>query len=131
MTLVIDASIVLDLMVSGTSLDELTDMEPIGPPLLWTEVTAILRRSAWRGALTDDQASEALDGFLAGSVTRRSPADLYRESLGLATRLRWARTYDAEYVALARIERCRLLTSDRRLKRGAGHLAEIIGPTEL
>jgi len=131
MTLVIDASIVLDLMFSGTSLDELTDMEPIGPPLLWTEVTAILRRSAWRGALTDDQASEALDGFLAGRVTRRSPADLYRESLGLATHLRWARTYDAEYVALARIERCRLLTSDRRLKREAGHLVEIIGPTEL
>ena len=29
----------------------------------------------------------------------------------------WAQTYDAEYLALARLLRCRLLTTDAKLKR--------------
>jgi len=39
--------------------------------------------------------------------------------------------YDAEYVALARILAAPLLTRDARLRRGAGHLATIVGPTDL
>jgi predicted nucleic acid-binding protein len=40
-------------------------------------------------------------------------------------------TYDAEYVALARLLGCRLFTVDERLRRGAGRLVEVVGPREL
>ena len=45
--------------------------------------------------------------------------------------LGWMKTYDAEYVALARMARCRLFTVDARLRRGAGHVVQIIGPGDL
>jgi hypothetical protein len=37
----------------------------------------------------------------------------------------WAKTYDAEYVALAK------LTVDRRLRRGADRLGFVVTPAEL
>ena len=46
-------------------------------------------------------------------------------------RLGWARTYDAEYVALANLLECRLVTTDGRLWRAVGHLVQVIGPTEV
>jgi hypothetical protein len=43
----------------------------------------------------------------------------------------FGRTYDAEYVALAKILDCRLVTIDGRLRRGADRLGFVIGPDEL
>ncbi|MGI8829736.1 MAG: hypothetical protein ACR2I5_08225 [Candidatus Limnocylindria bacterium] len=48
-----------------------------------------------------------------------------------AEQLGWAKTYDAEYVALAQLLGCRLLTRDDRLRRGAARVLECIGPSEL
>lgn len=49
----------------------------------------------------------------------------------IADELGWGRTYDAEYVALARILHCRLVTLDARLRRGADRLGFVVTPTEL
>jgi predicted nucleic acid-binding protein len=43
----------------------------------------------------------------------------------------WARTYDAEYVALAHILGCRLLTVDMKLWRGTKRLGFVVVPEEL
>jgi hypothetical protein len=40
----------------------------------------------------------------------------------LAEEFGWAKTYDAEYVALAKLNNCRLVTVDGRLRRGANRL---------
>lgn len=40
-------------------------------------------------------------------------------------------TYDAEYVALADLSGCRLVTLDGRLRRAADSLGFVIGPDEL
>jgi len=45
--------------------------------------------------------------------------------------LGWAKTYDAEYVALARTLECSLLTTDRRLQRGAERIVDTVGPSDL
>ena len=49
----------------------------------------------------------------------------------IADRLGWAKTYDAEYVALADLLSCRLVTLDARLRRGAQRLGFVVGPDEL
>jgi predicted nucleic acid-binding protein len=45
--------------------------------------------------------------------------------------LGWAKTYDSEYVALAQILKCPVVTLDARLRRGAGRLVRIIGPADV
>jgi predicted nucleic acid-binding protein len=64
-------------------------------------------------------------------VSRRAPQALYTEAWRVAADLGWAKTHDAEYVALARLLDCRLLTRDERLRRSATRLVEVIGPLEL
>lgn len=49
----------------------------------------------------------------------------------IASELGWAKTYDAECVALARDLEYTLVTLDERLKRGTGRIVPIIGPGEL
>jgi predicted nucleic acid-binding protein len=49
----------------------------------------------------------------------------------VADELGWAKTYDAEYVALAGLLGCRLVTLDRRLRRGADQLGFVVSPDEL
>lgn len=43
----------------------------------------------------------------------------------------WAKTYDAEYVALAKLSECLLVTLDARLRRGADRLGFVKTPEEL
>ena len=69
--------------------------------------------------------------LLAAPVSPRSSKRLRRQAWGVAEELDWIKTYDAEYVALARTTRCRLFTVDARLRRGAGHIVPIIGPGDL
>ena len=40
-------------------------------------------------------------------------------------------TYDAEYVALTRMLDCRLVTIDRKLRKGADRLGFVVTPAEL
>lgn len=126
----IDASVVLYLISAGR-LADLEPYHPVGPPLLWSEVTSVLRRAAWRGVITDVTASASLDTFLSSAVESLVPGDLYPAATRIAASLGWAKTYDAEYLALAQILEASLLTRDARLKRGAAHLVSIIGPHDL
>ena len=73
----------------------------------------------------------AFKRLLAAPVSPRSSKRLRREAWGVAEELGWMKTYDAEYIALARTTRCRLFTVDARLRRGAGHVVPIIGPGDL
>lgn len=103
----------------------------VGPPLLWSETRATLHRMAWHGELDRTLAAAAHERLLAAPIERHDPDELGREAWRLADDLGWARTYDAEYLALASLLHCRLLTLDRRLRRGAGRLGFVIVPDEL
>jgi len=64
-------------------------------------------------------------------VERVDRPELGAEAWRLANELGLAKTYDAEYLALAHLLECRLVTLDRRLRRGADRLGFVIGPSEL
>jgi len=74
----------------------------------------------------------ALERLEAWPVTRHDADGRQRSAtLQIALDLGWAKTYDAEYVALARSLACSILTTDERLRRGAGRMVDIIGPLDL
>ena len=70
-------------------------------------------------------------GGAARWVTERRPADLTSTAWQIAHEFGWAKTYDAEYVALAKILDCQLVTLDARLRRGTDRLGFVVTPAEL
>jgi predicted nucleic acid-binding protein len=71
--------------------------------------------------------------FLAGklSISEQRPDGLAMAAWEVAEEFGWAKTYDAEYVALAKRNDCRLVTVDGRLRRGAERLGFVVTPAEL
>ena len=71
--------------------------------------------------------------FLAASKSRgRSPVGRRAsKAWRVSDELGWAKTYDAEDVALARLLDCRVVTADARLRRGADRLGLVLSVSEL
>jgi len=129
--LVVDASLLVEFSLASGELDRLLDDELCAPALMWSEATSVLHERAWRGDLDDDAARRARGRLQAAAVRPRTHRRLSEEAWRIADELGWARTYDAEYVALASLLHCRLVTVDGRLRRGAARLGFVVGPTEL
>lgn len=128
---VADASAIVQACLSQADLDALTALDLVAPPLLWSEVTSALHELAWRREITKDLETMARDRFSRIRIASRRPGRLYEEARRLADRFGWAKTYDAEYVALARLLHCRLLTIDVKLVAATKNVIEAIGPGEL
>lgn len=126
--LVVDASLVVNACLGESGLDDLPNDELVAPPLMWSEAGSVLHEMRWRQAVSDELVTIAVGRLDDVPVESARPTSLRAEAWQIADQLGWARTYDAEYVALARILGCRLMTIDDRLRRGAGHLVDIIGP---
>lgn len=129
--LVIDASVALSAALTRDGFGRIAHLELSAPPLLWSETVSTLREHAWRADISADQADASLAALLAAPIRRRAPRALHEEAWRIAQHLGWAKTYDAEYVALARLLGCRLLTRDARLRRGAARVVDVVGPAEL
>ena len=126
----VDASVVVSAVFAGRGLEHLP-RDVIAPPLLWSEARSAIRLAGWRGQLSAAGADTAHERLLTVPIQRRDPPELGLEAWEVAREMGWARTYDAEYVALARLAGCRLLTEDQRLRRGADRLGIVIVPEEL
>jgi len=129
--LVVDASSVVQACLTAAGFGPFGEEDLIAPALLWSEASSAIHELRWRREISDRLASIAFDALLTAPVVSRAPKRLPRETWRVAGELGWAKTYDAEYVALARILGCRLFTIDDRLRRGAGRIVEIIGPHDL
>ena len=130
--LIVDASAAVHLALLPTLPPGLQNYRCVAPPLMWSEGLSSLLEGAYRGdipAIVLDTAVDRLEGL---DVTLHPVgADHRRRTLKLALSLGWAKSYDAEYVALAQTLTCPLLTIDARLKRGVGHLVDIVDPEGL
>jgi predicted nucleic acid-binding protein len=131
--LVIDASLVVEWCVApgAKELAQLLSDELCAPPLMWSEVCSALHERTWRQELDAEEAGQAWARLARVGVKSRIHPRLAEEAWRIADELGWAKTYDAEYVALASLLGCRLVTVDGRLRRGADRLGFVLGPTEL
>jgi predicted nucleic acid-binding protein len=129
--LVVDASLVVEWSLARGELDQLLADELCAPALMWSEASSVLHERAWRGDLDVGAARRACSRLQAAAVRPGTHPRLSEEAWRIADELGWAKTYDAEYVALASLLHCRLVTVDARLRRGADRLGFVLGPTEL
>lgn len=129
--IVLDASAAVQACLAADGFDLFGRERLIAPALFWSEVSSALHEMRWRKEISTGLADIAFKRLLAAPVSPRSSKRLRREAWGVAEELGWMKTYDAEYVALARTTRCRLFTVDARLRRGAGHVVPVIGPGDL
>jgi len=128
--LVIDASVALPASGSPKGFDIFRE-ELIAPPLLWSEVRSVLHEAVWRRDVSEEQALRSLESFARSGVRQRGHKRLGETAWRIASDLGFAKTYDAEYLALAELFGCRLVTLDRRLRQGADRLGYVVGPEEI
>lgn len=120
--LVLDANVLLAAAATEQGLGLLNDHELVGPPLLWPEARSALHVSLWRGLISKELAEHCLAVLGSKSIVERRHRRLGSETWRIADRLGWAKTYDAEYLALAQLLDCPVVSFDRRVQQAADRL---------
>ncbi len=126
-----DAAIVVTASLAEVGFEPLSKEQLVAPYLMWSEASSVLHELKWRKEIPDDLATIAMQRLAAADISPRRPKGLSGEAWRIADRLGWAKTYDAEYLALARLLKCRLLTTDAKLKASGSRITNVIGPSEL
>lgn len=91
----------------------------IAPPLLYAEVTSVLRRYAASGALTGADTLAAIRHLFRIPIAVSHSQSVYERALELAERLGQSRAYDSQYMAVADLDGCALFTLDQGLYNSA------------
>jgi predicted nucleic acid-binding protein len=129
--LVVDANVAIAASFGSDGFAEFGDVPLVAPPLMWSEARSSLHELLWRGEISHAGAETTRVRLESCPVERRTHKRLGPEAWKIAEELGWAKTYDAEYLALARILECRVVTLDGRLRRGADRLGLVVAPHEL
>lgn len=130
--LVIDASAALYVASAARATPGLDDFDLIAPPNFPSERTSALSAAIYRGeipVLIGERVFDRLEGMPVTIID--DGVEHRRAALELAKSIGWAKTYDAEYVVLARRLGCALLTTDGRLERGVQRIVPVRRPTSL
>ncbi|HYM45969.1 MAG TPA: type II toxin-antitoxin system VapC family toxin [Solirubrobacteraceae bacterium] len=129
--LVVDASVAVAACHTPVGFASLRGHELVAPQLMLVEASSVLHEMAWREEITKPRAETMLGRLLKAPVKIRMPGGLIQSAWRVADELGWAKTYDAQYVALAQMLDCRLVSVDERLLRGVTRLGVAVRPREL
>ena len=128
--MVIDASAAATVCLSEDGFD-LISQNLRAPILMRSEVLASIQGLQWRGEISEELATKAVDRLLDAPVALVRRTEILVEARRIALTLGWAKTYDAEYVALAALSDLPLLTIDARLSRRVQGIVQVLTPAEL
>lgn len=129
--LVIDASTAIDLCLAPDGFVILSENDLVAPPLILSEMLSALHEMRWRGSLPEEMATLALSAAARCRCESSNPTDSMRKPGRSPTTSGGRRRMNAEYVALAKLSQCRLVTLDARLRRGAARLGFVVAPADL
>jgi predicted nucleic acid-binding protein len=114
---------------SGAALDLASESIDVSPehklhaPTLWrSETLSALYEAVRRGEIAADLAREQLAYINRIKIRLLGDAVLRRRAWQVAEQLDLATTYEAEYIALAQLQKCTLVSTDARLLRRVGDL---------
>ena len=130
-TYVVDANVIVQACIDAAGLGSLSSHDLKAPPVMRSEALSSLHEMRYRGEVSTELAGLALKRLSAMAVEVLGPESLAGMAWDVAESLGWAKTYDAEYVALAQILECPVVTLDARMARGARRLTRIIGPGDV
>ena len=130
MTIVVDASLLVAVLVDSGSAGKWGELTIVGnslagPELALVETSNILRRLERAGEITTREADSSFRDLLQLDLELFPFAPFAERVWALRSNLT---TYDAWYVALAEALDCPLASLDRKLSRASGPLCEIIVP---
>ncbi|HKG56194.1 MAG TPA: type II toxin-antitoxin system VapC family toxin [Candidatus Limnocylindrales bacterium] len=126
---VIDAGAVIHLVTAGVIVSRTHEL--LAPTLLRSQVLSTLHEAVQRGDLGRDAARERLDRINKLPIRLLGDAVLRRKAWEIADRLGWARTYEAEYVALTQLQADAFVTLDRNLARSVEGTVTVASIAEL
>jgi predicted nucleic acid-binding protein len=129
--LVLDANVVIPACTVDGGFGLFGRQRLVAPPLMFSEARSSLHEAVWRGELDPEQGILALRRLEGSPVKAEDHPELGTEAWRIADEFGFAKTYDAEYLALAGLLGCRLVTLDGRLRRATDRLGFVVGPTEL
>ena len=112
---VVDCGVVLHLV--SERIEVASEHELLAPTLLRSQTLSALHESVHRGEIPADVALERLARIQALSIRLLGDAVLRRVAWRLADELGWPQTYDAEYLALTRLQADAFVTLDAELAR--------------
>ena len=112
---VVDCGVVLRL--ASEELEVHGDHELLAPTLLRSQTLSALHEAVHKGELDADVASDRLARIAAIPIRLLGDAVLRRNAWKIADQLGWAGTYDAEYVALTKLQADFFVTLDAELSR--------------
>lgn len=127
--LVVDASVTLAAVAAGPqAFADLRDPDLVAPPLMWSEARSVLHELARRGELGAADARRLRRALDRAPIAEQGHPRLGDEAWDVADRIRSTRTYAAEYVALARLLGCPLVTLDAEFARRVRRLCAVRAP---
>jgi predicted nucleic acid-binding protein len=112
---VVDCGVVLELASEGIEVS--AEHELLAPTLLRSQTLSALHEAVQRGELSAGVARDRLADIGRMRIRLLGDAVLRRHAWEVADRLGWASTYDAEYVALTRLQADAFVTLDAELAR--------------
>jgi predicted nucleic acid-binding protein len=112
---VVDAAAALRLAAERATVPEVHEL--LAPTLLRSQALSTMHEAVHRDELPADDARDRLARLGAMRIRLLGDAVLRRRAWELASRLGWASTYDAEYVALTQLQADALVTLDAELER--------------
>jgi indolepyruvate ferredoxin oxidoreductase alpha subunit len=118
---VVDCGVVLHLASEGIEVP--AEHELLAPTLLRSQTLSALHEAVHRGELTEEVAQERLARIQGIPIRLLGDAVLRRNAWKIADQLGWAETYDAEYLALTKLQADAFVTLDAEL---AGRVEGIV-----
>jgi predicted nucleic acid-binding protein len=110
---VVDCGVVLHLASEDIKVSD--EHELLAPTLLRSQTLSALHEAVDRGEFAPDVALDRLERIWSMPIRLLGDAVLRRRAWKIAEELGWAETYDAEYVALTRLQADAFVTLDAEL----------------